>query len=104
MRRKTGDNQSPTLAVPQLDVTRPCRRATWPLDGSLLKVEFRTERIREKLVQTGIIAREFNVTALFGGVGALECGLAAAGHHASHFCEIDPEAATVLRARFPTRS
>jgi DNA (cytosine-5)-methyltransferase 1 len=50
---------------------------------------------------TPITRREFNVTALFGGVGALELGLAAAGHRASSFCEIDPEAATVLRAHFP---
>lgn len=60
-----------------------------------------TEWIREKLLSTHVVARKFNVTALFGGVGALEFGLASAGHRASSFCEIDPEAATVLRARFP---
>lgn len=32
----------------------------------------------------------------------MELGLASAGHRASAFCEIDPEAATVLRDRFPT--
>ncbi len=46
-------------------------------------------------------ARAFNVTALFGGVGGLELGLSKAGHRASAFCEIDPEAATVLAAGFP---
>jgi len=45
--------------------------------------------------------RQFDVTGLFGGIGALESGLATAGHRASSFCEIDPEAATILRARFP---
>lgn len=45
--------------------------------------------------------RKFDVTGLFGGIGALEQGLARAGHHASSFCEIDPEAATVLKAKFP---
>jgi DNA (cytosine-5)-methyltransferase 1 len=54
------------------------------------------------LVPTRVIARTLNVTALFGGIGALEHGLAAAGHSASSFCEIDPEAATILRARFPS--
>ena len=63
--------------------------------------DLQTEWIREKLLSTRVVARKFNVTALFGGVGALEFGLASAGHRASSFCEIDPEAATVLRARFP---
>src|SRR5579859_1687845 len=48
------------------------------------------------------IARTFDVTALFGGVGGLELGLESAGHRASAFCEIDPEAATILRDRFPS--
>lgn len=45
--------------------------------------------------------RSFNVTGLFGGVGGLESGLAKAGHRTSAFCESDPEAATILAARFP---
>lgn len=45
--------------------------------------------------------RSFDVTGLFGGLGGLELGLAQAQHQASSFCEIDPEAATILRARFP---
>lgn len=45
--------------------------------------------------------RAFDVTALFGGIGGLELGLSRAGHHASSFCEIDPEAATILEAKFP---
>ncbi len=45
--------------------------------------------------------RIFDVTGLFGGVGGLELGLSRAGHRASAFCEIDPEAASVLAARFP---
>ena len=68
---------------------------------SMHNYDSQTERIREKLVSTHVVARKFNVTALFGGVGALEFGLASAGNRASSFCEIDPEAATVLRARFP---
>jgi DNA (cytosine-5)-methyltransferase 1 len=50
---------------------------------------------------TRTIRREFNVTALFGGAGTLEHGLGTAGHVTSSFCEIDPEAATILRYRFP---
>lgn len=46
------------------------------------------------------LARSFNVTGLFGGIGGLELGLARSGHHASSFCEIDPEAATILKQRF----
>ncbi|MGH6993376.1 MAG: DNA cytosine methyltransferase, partial [Caulobacteraceae bacterium] len=46
--------------------------------------------------------RRFRVTALFGGVGGLELGLGHAGHEATSFCEIDPEAATVLARRFPS--
>jgi len=46
-------------------------------------------------------ARQLDTTGLFGGVGGLERGLSQAGHLASSFCEIDPEAATILKARFP---
>lgn len=46
-------------------------------------------------------ARQLNATGLFGGVGGLELGLSQAGHCASSFCEIDPEAATILKAHFP---
>jgi DNA (cytosine-5)-methyltransferase 1 len=42
-----------------------------------------------------------NITALFAGIGGMELGLHAAGHRTSLFCEIDPEALTVLRTRFP---
>lgn len=42
-----------------------------------------------------------DITALFGGIGGLELGLGRAGHRASLFCECDPEAVSVLRARFP---
>ena len=45
--------------------------------------------------------RSFDVTGLFGGIGGLEFGLSQAGHRTSSFCEIDPEAATILRERFP---
>ena len=44
--------------------------------------------------------RVLEVTGLFGGVGGLELGLAQAGHNATAFCEIDPEAATSLASRF----
>lgn len=42
-----------------------------------------------------------NVTALFAGIGGIELGLHKAGHATSLFCENDPEAAAVLRERFP---
>jgi DNA (cytosine-5)-methyltransferase 1 len=44
---------------------------------------------------------QFDVTAIFGGVGGLELGLNKAGHRTSLFCECDPDAVTVLRQRFP---
>ncbi|MCX7584911.1 DNA cytosine methyltransferase [Phenylobacterium sp. 58.2.17] len=45
--------------------------------------------------------RTFEVTALFGGIGGLELGLSSSGHRASTFCELDPEAATILKSHFP---
>src|SRR5580693_6415537 len=56
---------------------------------------------RGQVVTPHPASRRFDVTGLFGGVGGLELGLSRAGHHASAFCEIDPEAATVISARFP---
>lgn len=47
------------------------------------------------------VPRHLEVTALFGGVGGLELGLSSAGHKATTFCEIDPEAATILAKQFP---
>ena len=41
------------------------------------------------------------MTGLFGGIGGFELGLSQAGHQATTFCEIDPEASTILKARFP---
>ena len=41
------------------------------------------------------------VAGLFAGIGGLEVGLAASGHHAGLFCEISPTARAVLAARFP---
>jgi DNA (cytosine-5)-methyltransferase 1 len=41
------------------------------------------------------------VAGLFAGVGGLEKGLAASGHHSEVLCEIDPLARAVLEARFP---
>lgn len=41
------------------------------------------------------------VAGLFAGIGGLELGMARAGHHAEMFCEIEPAAVAVLRARFP---
>ena len=43
------------------------------------------------------------IAGLFAGVGGLELGLQAAGHHASLLCEWDEGAQAVLRARFPGR-
>ncbi|WP_338693862.1 DNA cytosine methyltransferase [Bradyrhizobium sp. 26S5] len=44
---------------------------------------------------------QFDVTAIFGGIGGLELGLHKSGHQTSLFCECDPEAVSVLRKRFP---
>ena len=41
------------------------------------------------------------VAGLFAGIGGLEAGLSASGHHAGLFCEISPTARAVLAARFP---
>jgi DNA (cytosine-5)-methyltransferase 1 len=41
-----------------------------------------------------------SVAGLFAGIGGLELGLAAAGHHTEFLCEIDPAAQAVLGRRF----
>jgi DNA (cytosine-5)-methyltransferase 1 len=46
-------------------------------------------------------ANNLTVCGLFAGIGGIEAGLAARGHHASVLCEVDPNARAVLRARFP---
>ena len=45
--------------------------------------------------------RQHVVAGLFAGIGGLEKGLAASGHHTELLCEIDPLARAVLAARFP---
>ena len=40
------------------------------------------------------------ITSLFSGIGGFELGLERSGFRATTFCEIDPEAAAVLRGRF----
>lgn len=45
-------------------------------------------------------ARKLEIAGLFAGIGGLELGLSESGHFASTLCEIDPEAATVLKHRF----
>ncbi|HWV38664.1 MAG TPA: DNA (cytosine-5-)-methyltransferase [Vulgatibacter sp.] len=45
--------------------------------------------------------RSLKVAGLFAGIGGLELGLEQEGHEASMFCEIEPSAQAVLRARFP---
>jgi DNA (cytosine-5)-methyltransferase 1 len=45
--------------------------------------------------------RSLNVTALFAGVAGLESGLKKAGHVTTLFCERDPQAIGILRAKFP---
>jgi DNA (cytosine-5)-methyltransferase 1 len=45
--------------------------------------------------------RQHVVAGLFAGIGGLEKGLAASGHHTEILCEIDPLARAVLAARFP---
>jgi DNA (cytosine-5)-methyltransferase 1 len=47
------------------------------------------------------MVQRLNVTALFAGIGGFELGLHRAGHKATLFCEIDREAAAVLKTRFP---
>ena len=68
---------------------------------SATELPFRLAREQRITLSPPPARRSFDVTAIFGGVGGLELGLARSGHHASSFCEIDPEAATILRARFP---
>lgn len=41
------------------------------------------------------------VAGLFAGIGGVERGLAASGHHAELLCEWEPAAQRVLRTRFP---
>ena len=41
------------------------------------------------------------VAGLFAGIGGIEAGLAAAGHHSELLCEIEPYAKRVLEHRFP---
>lgn len=48
-----------------------------------------------------VTSRSYDITAIFAGIGGLELGLHEAGHRTSHFCEFDPEAGSVLAARFP---
>jgi DNA (cytosine-5)-methyltransferase 1 len=45
--------------------------------------------------------RPLQTVGLFAGIGGLERGLERAGHKTISFCEIDPVAQAVLRARFP---
>lgn len=47
------------------------------------------------------LPRPMRIAGLFAGIGGLELGLHRAGHRAALFCEIDPAAQRVLRARFP---
>jgi DNA (cytosine-5)-methyltransferase 1 len=42
-----------------------------------------------------------NVVGLFAGIGGIELGLHQSGHETLLFCEKDPSASAVLRARFP---
>jgi DNA (cytosine-5)-methyltransferase 1 len=50
---------------------------------------------------TPLMRGPFRVGSLFSGIGGFEIGLARAGHKIAMFCEIDPVAREVLRARFP---
>lgn len=45
--------------------------------------------------------KSMSVTALFAGVGGIECGFHTAGLRTRLFCEIDEAAQRVLRAQFP---
>lgn len=53
-------------------------------------------------VEAPLPARSFDVVGLFAGIGGIEVGLHAAGHRTTLLCEIEPTAARVLRARFPS--
>ena len=48
--------------------------------------------------------RSLRVAGLFAGIGGIELGLGSAGHHTELLCEIEPEAANVLRTRLPDPS
>ena len=45
--------------------------------------------------------RSLRVVGLFAGIGGIELGFHAAGHHTELLCEIEPAAQAVLRAHFP---
>ena len=51
---------------------------------------------RGRTAQSGL-----TVCGLFAGIGGIEAGLSASGHHASLLCDVDPGARSVLQARFP---
>lgn len=46
-------------------------------------------------------SRTLAVAGLFAGIGGIELGLQAAGHHSTLLCEIEPGAKRVLESRFP---
>jgi DNA (cytosine-5)-methyltransferase 1 len=46
-------------------------------------------------------SRALRAAGLFAGIGGIELGLGRARHTTEFFCEIDPYAQAVLRARFP---
>jgi DNA (cytosine-5)-methyltransferase 1 len=81
-------------------VASPTRRRAEPSTGDC-HMSTIPERIEGSKPLTVKPRRAFEITGLFGGVGGLELGLSSAGHHASAYCEIDPEAATILRQRSP---
>jgi hypothetical protein len=57
--------------------------------------------VSDSPVESECTVSKMNVTAVFGGIGGIELGLHKAGHATSLFCESDPEAVSVLAARFP---
>lgn len=79
--------------------------------GSTLRSENKsspTEKqldIFQPMIERRVESREqkasYKVAGLFSGIGGIELGLSKSGHHASLFCEIEPGAQAVLKARFP---
>jgi len=77
--------------------TRASRRAEAPVQ---LPIPYATELPKTRREpRTG--KRQLSTVGLFAGIGGIELGLGASGHHTKLVCEIEPTAQAVLRHRFP---
>ena len=81
---------------------RPLRCPVDPGAGTLEFLRKAWNNRTDSWMESESQVREFNITAIFGGIGGLELGLHKAGHTTSLFCERDPDAVSVLASRFPS--